>query len=154
IVGDSLVCVAASCDAAPASSTATIVDTNGIILPGLIDAHNHVLYDVFDADDWTPSTVYTNHHQWGSEPRYKALVDAKQYLNGESGSPLDLGCELDKYGELKGLIAGTTSIQGSATPTNKACYGSLARTIDQTSNGLGKDSIQTATIFPSTSSAD
>ena len=33
------------------------------------------------------------------------MVDAKQWLNGEYGSPIALGCELDKYGELKGLIA-------------------------------------------------
>ena len=104
--------------------------------------------------------MYTNHNQWGSEPRYSALVDAKQYLNGETkapdGGPGDnLSCELDKYGELKGLVAGTTSIQGSASPpSNKKCYGSLARTIDQTPNGLGSDTMQTATLFPDKTAAD
>jgi 5-methylthioadenosine/S-adenosylhomocysteine deaminase len=154
IQGEDIVCVAASCAGSPGASNATVVDTHGLIFPGLIDTHNHILYDIFDEDDWSPSQTYNNHNQWGDEPRYSAVVDAKQYLNGES-SPVDLSCELNKYGELKGLIAGTTSIQGSSSPpSNKACYGSLARTIDQSPNGLDDDKIQTATLFPSTSSAD
>ncbi len=154
VLGDTIACVASACTDAPGAATASIVETHGLIFPGLIDTHNHILFDIFNEDDWAPTQSYTNHNQWTSSPRYGALVDTKQYLNGESGSPLDLGCELDKYGELKGLIAGTTSIQGSATPGNKACYGSLSRTIDQTPNGLMSDKIQTATLFPSTSSAD
>ncbi len=154
IVGDTIACVAPSCAADPAAADATVVETNGIIFPGLIDTHNHILFDIFDETDWSPTKLYTNHNQWPNEPRYKAMVDAKQYLNGEAGSPVSIGCEMDKYGELKALIAGTTSVVGSANPANRACYGSLARTIDQTPNGLGVDRIQAATIFPSTSAAD
>jgi hypothetical protein len=99
--------------------------------------------------------VYTNHNQWTTDPKYGALVDAKQWLNGETaGSPVSLGCEMDKYGEIKGLIAGTTSIVGAANPADKACFGSLARTIDQSPNGLPADKVQIATLFPSTTSAD
>jgi hypothetical protein len=61
---------------------------------------------------------------------------------------------MDKYGELKGLIAGTTSIVGAANPSNQKCYGSLARTIDQTPNDLGADYVQVATLFPTTAAAD
>jgi 5-methylthioadenosine/S-adenosylhomocysteine deaminase len=137
-----------SCNPAGAS----VIDTKGIILPGLIDTHNHILFDIFDETDWSPSQAYANHNQWTQDPRYNALVDAKQHLNGE-GSPLDLGCELDKYGELKGLIAGTTSIVGAANPA-RSCYGTLARTIDQSSNGLGMDKVQVATLFPSAAALD
>ena len=151
ITGDTITCAAATC-AAP--SGATIVDTHGTIFPGLIDAHNHILFDIFDETDWSPSMSYNNHNQWTSEARYGAMVDAKQYLNGESGSPADFGCEMNKYGELKGLVAGTTSILGAANPTNRACYGSLSRTIDQTPNDLGADKMQVATLFPNASSAD
>ena len=151
---DTIACVAADCSSEPGASSATIVQTNGIILPGLIDTHNHILFDIFDEDDWSPDHAYGDHNQWTSEPRYKALVDAKQYLNGESHSPVNLNCEMDKYGEIKGLIAGTTSIVGAANPANKACYGTLARTIDQSSNGLGSDTIQVATLFPSASSGN
>jgi cytosine/adenosine deaminase-related metal-dependent hydrolase len=154
IAGDTLACVAASCAGNPAAADATVIATNGIIFPGLIDTHNHILFDIFDETDWSPSKLYTNHNQWPNEPRYKAMVDTKQYLNGEAGSPVSIGCEMDKYGELKALIAGTTSVVGSANPANRACYGSLARTIDQSANGLPADHVQAATIFPTTSAAD
>ncbi len=146
VTGDTLTCVAASCPAPPG---AAIVDTKGIIFPGLIDAHNHILFDIFNEDDWAPTQTYTNHNQWTNDARYKAMVDAKQDLNGESNNSPYFGCEMNKYGELKGLIAGTTSILGAAIPTNKACYGTLSRTIDQKANGLPEDKIQTAVAVPS-----
>lgn len=154
VEGNLITCVAASC-AGQVAPGATVIDTQGIISPGLIDTHNHILFDIFDETDWAPTQSYTNHNQWPNDARYGAMVDTKQYLNGETpASPYDLGCELDKYGEMKGLIAGTTSIQGSPGATNKACYGSVARTIDQKYNQLPSDLVQTATIFPSTAAAD
>ena len=154
VEGNRITCVGATCSSAPGAATATIVQTNGIIFPGLIDTHNHILFDIFDESDWVPPKVYANHNQWPSDPKYKAMVDAKQYMNGEYGSAVSVGCEMNKYGELKGLIAGTTSIVGAANPANKACYGSVARTIDQSPNGLGYDKMQVATLFPTTSTAD
>jgi 5-methylthioadenosine/S-adenosylhomocysteine deaminase len=152
--GDTISCVAASCSAAPTYAQATVVETRGIIFPGLIDTHNHVLFDTFDDTDWAPTKAYANHNQWTNEARYSAMLDAKRYLNGEGSSPVDYGCELDKYGELKALVAGTTSIVGAANPPNRTCFGTLARTIDQTTNGLGADKVQVATLFPNTSAAD
>ena len=155
VVGDTIACVGASCAGDPNAAAATIVDTKGIILPGLIDTHNHILFDIFDETDWSPTMSYTNHNQWPNDAKYGAMVDAKQYMNGEGSSPVDFNCELDKFGELKGLVAGTTSISGSASPpSNKACYGTLSRTIDQKPNGLPTDKVQAATLFPSASSAD
>jgi hypothetical protein len=153
VEGDSITCAAASCAASPGAATATVIDTNGIIFPGLIDTHNHILFDIFDETDWSPIKPYGNHNQWPSEAKYSAMVDAKQYLNGE-GSTADFGCEMDKYGELKALVAGTTSVAGAANPANRACYGSLARTIDQSPNDLGSDKVQVATLFPTKSSGD
>ena len=150
VEGDTITCVGESCGALDAA----IVNTHGVIMPGLIDAHNHILFDIFDESDWVPAKLYSNHNQWPNEAKYKAMVDTKQYLNGEAGSPVSLGCELNKYGEMKALIAGTTSVQGSANPSDRACYRSLARSIDQASNGLGADEMQTSTIFPTASSAN
>ncbi len=154
INGNTIACAAASCSGDPLANGATVIETNGVIAPGLLDAHNHIIFDIFDEDDWSPPQLYTNHNQWPNDEKYGAVVDAKQYLNGESGSPVNLGCELDKYGETKALIAATTSVQGSPGATNKSCYQTVARTIDQTYNGLPDDNMQTATVFPTTSSAD
>jgi imidazolonepropionase-like amidohydrolase len=123
VTGDTIQCVAASCAGAPGAANATVVATNGIVMPGLIDAHNHILFDIFDETDWAPTHPYQNHNQWTSDARYSAMVDCKQYLNGEGNAIDDLGCEMDKYGELKAIIAGTTSVVGAANPANKKCYG-------------------------------
>jgi len=157
IVGDEIRCVAPSCQGDPAVATASIVQTNGIIFPGLIDARNHVQYDIFDETDWAPegSDHFTNHYQWADTKRFRALDAAKQYLNGEAkGAHVNISCSLVKFGELKGLIAGTTSIVGQAVPEDQKCYASLARTIDEKPNGLPADKIQTADVFPKTADAD
>lgn len=154
VEGDTITCAAPSCAEAPAASGASIVETRGLVFPGLIDAHNHILFDIFDGTDWSPLRAYTNHDMWTNEDRYGAMVDAKQYLNGEGASTVDLGCEMNKFGELKALVAGTTSVLGAANPINRGCYGSLARTIDQSPNDLGADTIQVATLFPNNAAAD
>lgn len=162
VEGDLLTCVAISCAGEPGAASASVVQTNGVILPGLIDTNSQIQYRAFDGADWTPATMYTNHKQWTGEPRYAALLAAKQHLAGEGGSPVNLSCELNKYGEIQALIAGTTSVIGKSTPANKPCYRTLARTIDQSANGLcaaspGQgcaDRIQAHTLMPSTSSAD
>jgi len=54
---------------------------------------------------------------------------------------------MDKWGELKALIAGTTSIVG-LPGTSAACFGSLPRSIDVPQNGLCGDKIRTSATFP------
>ena len=173
VVGNTIVCadVAATCDAMPAAANAKIVQTNGVIAPGLIDTHNHVLFDIFDGDDWLPSKLYTNHNQWTTttnEPKYAAMLDVKQCLaNDSQGKPAwcantpygtstgSLRCEMDKWGELKAILAGTTSVVGLPTGTSPTCFGSLARSIDVSQNGLSQDKIRTSATFPpSTATAD
>lgn len=153
VESDTLTCVGTDCSAAPGAATASVVVTHGIVLPGLIDAHNHILFDIFDETHWSPQQAYGNHNQWTNEARYKAMVDAKQYMNGEGIPTPGFGCEMNKYGELKGILAGTTSIVGAANPANKTCYGSLARTVDQLPNDLGADKIQVSTLFPPSASS-
>ena len=150
VESDTLTCVGSSCAASPGAADATVVRTHGVIMPGMIDTHNHILFDLFDETDWAPTKAYGNHDQWTAEPRYGALVDAKQYLNGEGTPNLDpgFGCEMNKFGEMKGLVAGTTSIAGAANPSDKTCFGSLARTIDQKPNDLDSDKVQVSTLFP------
>ncbi len=160
VEGAKITCAAAgsACEAETGAAGATIVVTNGVIAPGLIDTHNHILFDVFDDDDWLPSQTYTNHTQWPNEPRYQAMLDVKQCLEDASqGKPTwcpatydgagSLKCEMDKWGELKGMIAGTTSIVG-LPGTSSACFGSLSRSIDVAQNGLATDAIQTSALFP------
>jgi cytosine/adenosine deaminase-related metal-dependent hydrolase len=156
-----------TCEADPLAAGAAHVKVDGIIAPGLVDTHNHILFDVFDDSDWLPAKKYQNHDDWTkdtNEPRYTVMVDAKQCLEDASqGKPTwcpakyngtgNLKCEMEKWGELKALVAGTTSVVG-LPGTGLPCYASLARTIDTQFNGLPADLVQTAAIFPSKATAD
>ena len=165
VIGQTIACadVASVCDANPVAAHSVYVQTNGVIAPGLIDTHNHVLFDIFDGDDWLPSQLYVNHNQWTNpknEPKYAAMLDVKQCLaNDSQGKPAwcantpygnttgSLRCEMDKWGELKALVAGTTSMVG-LPGTSSACFGSLTRSIDVSQNGLADDRIHTSATFP------
>ncbi|MFO0640899.1 MAG: amidohydrolase family protein [Polyangiaceae bacterium] len=163
VEGDRITCVGPSCAASPGANGASVIETNGVISPGLIDTHNHILFDIFDDSDWLPARRYANHDEWPNEPRYQAMLDVKQCLEDASqGKPTwcpatydgagSLKCEMDKFGELKGIVAGTTSIVG-LSGTTSACFSSVARTIDAPQNGLGQDKIQTSALFPPSRSA-
>lgn len=162
VEGDAITCVdtADVCSQFPAATGATIIDTKAVIAPGLVDTHNHILFDMFDETDWAPPALYADHDQWPSDPKYLAMLDVKQCLvNDSQGKPAwcantvygtaagSLRCEADKWGELKGLIAGTTSIVG-LPGTSSACFGSLARSVDVAQGGLNQDTIQTSATFP------
>lgn len=153
VEGNSITCVAASCSTQAGATGATIITTSGIIMPGMIDAHNHGLFNIFDEGDWNPGKFYQNHNDWTSDVRYGQMLDAKQYLNSEITSPVDLRCEIDKYAEIKALIAGTTSFLLAGGAQQPACYASLARTIDTNRNDLGMDKVQTAISIPSSNAA-
>jgi len=157
------------CDADANSIGAARVVTDGVIAPGLIDTHNHILFDIFDDSDWLPSKLYQNHDDWtldSNEPRYTVMVDVKQCLEDASqGKPTwcpakfdgagNLKCEMEKWGELKAIAAGTTSVVGLAGVASP-CFASLARSIDTQYAGAGitEDKVQTAAIFPSKATAD
>jgi hypothetical protein len=158
MVGDEIKCVGPTCESDPAVATASIVQTNGIIFPGLIDAYDRIQMGAFDETDWAPdpNDRLMNHTQWADNKRYRALVEAVQNLTGEAkGAKSNISCELAKFGKLKGLIAGVTSVVGSPTPEDKKCYGALSRTIDQRPNGVSGDKVRVANPVPkSTADAD
>jgi cytosine/adenosine deaminase-related metal-dependent hydrolase len=160
--GQHITCAAPSCADQPGAAEATVIETHGIIAPGLIDTHNHILFDIFDDSDWLPAKAYTNHTQWPKEARYVQMLDVKQCLTwasqgrpkwcperfgGTASAPGRLTCEIDKWGELKGMIGGATSIVG-LPGTAYPCFGSLSRSIDVAHNDIGSDLVQTSALFP------
>ncbi len=167
VEGTTITCVDTkdACSARLGATGATVIDTKGVIAPGMVDTHNHILFDVFDDSDWLPAPgkVYQDHDQWPADPKYAAMLDVKQCLaNDSAGKPAwcamtsygttdgSLRCEMEKYGELKGLIAGTTSIVGLAG-ISSSCFASLARSVDTAQAGLGQDKVQTSALFPPSS---
>lgn len=153
IEGTNITCVAESCAGQAGAAGATVITTSGVIMPGMIDSHNHGLFNIFDEGDWNPGVFYQDHNAWTNDARYKEMLAAKKYLNSEVTSPVDLKCEIDKYAELKALIAGTTSFLLAGGAQIPLCYQSLARTIDTNRNDLGTDRVQTSISVPSDSGA-
>ena len=85
-----------------------IVETDGIILPGLIDLHGHPEYNIFAA--WEPPKQYKNRGGWRASAEYAAIVKAP--LNTLKQPPT-LEKTLTRYAEARALTGGTTAIQGT-----------------------------------------
>ena len=115
IEGDSITCVSADCTS-PAGAT-RIIATKSYIFPGFIDAHNHVAYNILPK--WNPPKVYQRRSQWQASTSYK--VFKKPYDDNKK----TLFCEMVKYGEVKALLSGITTIQG--TSPGSLCVGVLVR---------------------------
>jgi hypothetical protein len=97
-----------------------------LIYPGLIDAHNHIKYNTMPI--WTVNKVYNNRDEWPNEIVYKNAI--KEIYKGvysnwpecNSTNELDSNkclaqkrCQILFFAELKALVGGTTSIQGSSS---------------------------------------
>jgi 5-methylthioadenosine/S-adenosylhomocysteine deaminase len=116
-----------------------IIKTDGIVFPGLIDLHNHLVWNVFPR--WTPPNPVGDRHEWQAMREYVAR------LSGPEGRLIGLGsgCDMERYAEIKALIAGATSVVGSYGPTLAAphrndCVKGLARNLDVFS-GLYTDQV-------------
>jgi 5-methylthioadenosine/S-adenosylhomocysteine deaminase len=99
----------------------TIIDTHGVIAPGLIDLHNHLTYNVFPR--WHPIEEFGNRYDWQQKPVYQTLI-----VSPHAGMVSDgLECEMERYAEIKALSEGETSLVGSL---NSACSAGLAHNLD------------------------
>lgn len=126
VENDTITCVAADCAEPPGATVFEVTDA--FVLPGLIDSHNHIAYNVLPR--WTPTKQYQNRNQWQRDPAYKTF---KRPYDQMKGKPANLLCEMVKYGEAKALISGITTIQGSPPP--QKCFRPLIRNAES-ENGL------------------
>ena len=101
------------------------VETDGMILPGLIDLHGHPEYNVFAP--WEPPKLFANRSRWRASPGYDAVV--KQPLANLKTAP-SLEQTLTRYAEARALIGGTTAIQGT-NGTFANLEESLVRNVDR-----------------------
>lgn len=139
---DGLIAAVTPTDPVPTGfETAPRAKTTGVIYPGLIDLHNHLLYNSLPL--WTePSRrkPWNSHNQWGDAPTYGAQISAPARLLGAAA-----GRALLRYVETRTIVGGTTSVQGNprgATPPD----GELVRNIDSEKFGTNKDFIRVRTL--------
>lgn len=96
------------------------IDAGGIILPGMIDLHNHVTWNF--QPRWSPPSLSRNRYEWLALPEYVDHISGVQYAIRDT-----LACDEELYGEIKALVHGATSINGSL---NNPCTAGMVRNID------------------------
>lgn len=99
-------------------------ETDGVILPGLLDLHGHPEFNVFAA--WEPPKVYANRYAWRRSAPYQALVRDPQNTLLAAVPPRTQ----TRYAEVRALVGGVTGIQG-ASAASSASAEPLVRNIDQ-----------------------
>jgi 5-methylthioadenosine/S-adenosylhomocysteine deaminase len=100
---------------------AKVVVTGGIILPGFVDLHNHLTWNVFPR--WRTYREFGSRYDWQQLPLYHiAMGTPEAQLAKEK-----FGCAMNRYAEVKAISEGETSVVGSL---KEECIEGLARNLD------------------------
>ncbi|MGH8884667.1 MAG: amidohydrolase family protein [Egibacteraceae bacterium] len=86
---------------------ALVLDTQGTIYPGLLDLHNHLVYNIVTL--WQVPRAFGNRDQWQRNSGYREHVTMPL---GVLASDRDTVKAIVRYVEAKVLLGGTTSVQG------------------------------------------
>jgi 5-methylthioadenosine/S-adenosylhomocysteine deaminase len=129
--------IVAVSDRRPPLDGARTVDTEGILVPGFVDVHNHIPWHVLP--QWSPGRTFTNREQWWAEPEYLRLVEGP--FDRLAGTHL---CDMNAWGELRALVGGTTS---SMTTRSAPCIRGLVRNLDYHSGFYGTTELDREHVF-------
>jgi len=124
--------------------SAVLVDVGThLVVPGFVDLHSHLAYATLplwvEPDRTAP---FPHHNVWPTRPTYAESVTWPAYAFVEAAP-----AELLAYAEVRALVGGTTSIQGSP-PSNRPLDGWLVRNVeDETFGGaVGHDQVLASTL--------
>lgn len=133
VAGGRIACVGPRGACAMMSEGASIVDTKGVILPGLVDSHNHVAYN------WLPEFItgrtWIDHSDWQDSFEYESFIEP---YRENSGTP-ERFCAMVQWGELRAMVAGTTTLYGAVA--TRTCFRWLVRNAELSTgyNGFSGD---------------
>ena len=117
-----ILCAGKDCD----TSGATVICTEGIISPGLIDPHNHMQYN--SLPPWQVPPEFENRYEWQRDDRYDDYRTAFDAISDSST------CEIMKWAEARELMHGATASMGSS---GGSCVHLLVRNLDEGSDEHG-----------------
>lgn len=123
-------------DTQPKLADAITLNTEGIILPGFVDVHNHVPWNVLPR--WTPSRRYTNQPDWADDPEFRELRRPIDDLGAS------MFCDMNAWGELRALVGGTTSIMATKPAP---CIHGLVRNLDFNSGFYGTTELDRERVY-------
>ncbi|MEV3873460.1 hypothetical protein [Streptomyces sp. NPDC049906] len=113
--------------------SARVVETGGVVYPGLIDLHNHPGHAAYPL--MPVRRAYKDRYEW------RFYDDAYERRITRSSSVVtspdfyDFGTEAGRYGEYKALAGGTTSLQGAEENLPSSAPGCLVRNVETTDVG-------------------
>jgi len=121
VQGGRIVCVGCDCSGHPAFAGATVLAcAHGVVSPGLVNPHDHLGYCM--AHPATPATLrYDHRNEWREGLGGKPEIKVSQNKNKHGV----------KWGELRMIIGGATSIMGAGEADG------LLRNLDGDNEGLG-----------------
>jgi large repetitive protein len=128
-----IVCAACDCSQGAGFQGATKIEcARGLISPGLINAHDHITFD--ESGPLPHSDVYEHRHDWRTGRNGHEEIRSPRNLGGELGV---------RWAELRNILAGTTSINGSGSAPG------LVRNLDRSNalEGLTQPAVRYST-FP------
>lgn len=135
-----ITCVGEDCSGDPMAAQATVI-CGDLVLPGMIDPHNHMSYNTLPPFD-AMGRLYSNRGQWNRDVA-EALYDARP----DNGDKIAA-----RYNELRLLMAGTTAVHKSeGSNASWAHVRNLDRGPDANDLGYSNDDF-TECVFPLRSS--
>ncbi len=109
--GGKIMAIAKAGEALPEGARdAPVIDSKGVIYPGIIDLHNHPEYAIYPLLPVHRKYLDRYEWRWYDEIYNKRITFPQEVLT--RNYYLDLGIEIGRYGEYKALAGGTTSLQG------------------------------------------
>ena len=115
---------------------AVSVNVDGIIIPGFVDLHNHVPWNVLPR--WSPGRTFTSQPQWADDPEFRQFSAPFDQLVASSF------CDMNAWGELRALVGGTTSTMATR---RFPCIHGLVRNLDLNSGFYGTIELDREHIF-------
>jgi hypothetical protein len=121
-----------------------VVEADGVILPAFIDLHNHITWNLFPR--WKTYKEFGNRYDWQQLVAYGIALSTPHYELGKA----KLGCDMNRYAEVKAITEGEASLVGSLGP--EKCIEGMARNLDFYSGFyepgvLGKEKLRNE-VFP------
>lgn len=123
--GDSIVGVSER----PDDSNAVV--TESYVLPGFIDLHDHITWNIFPR--WRTYTLSSNRYEWQQRADYKIALSTPRSLLARPDE-----CDANEYAEIKAMVGGATSTVGSLSSGDIRCIEGVVRDLDSASGITGK----------------
>jgi 5-methylthioadenosine/S-adenosylhomocysteine deaminase len=128
--------IASVSDRLPDIPGAVIVNAHGVIIPGFVDLHNHVPWNVLPR--WSPGRTFTNQPDWANDPTFQQVRVPFNHLQAS------FPCDMNAWGELRALVGGTTSIMATQ---QISCIRGLVRNLDFNTGFYGTTQLNREHIY-------